>query len=417
MPRTLDPQFRAWLARPHLNRLWERARDRLTRNGRQVSGTITIGDLNADERYAMGELTGRAPGPTGRIDLAAVDAALRASPAGIGLLAILEALGGPVEDRRAVRNAQAARRAQVRDTFATAIADSKLALTNWADTLVDDLARAGLLARVDDPPRTAAHTTAALEELLDRISNNDSSQPLLRTVLAARTCGDAHGLDDDRIEMLIVQRGLALATAQPSPRSRAERRSLWDAAGILADDISDTVLLAGIRPTGPGPLAAGLRDRAARALPAHLTWRDLQTEDCTCARDTAVYICENPSVISVITRADITAPMVCTSGSPTTLVIAYLDRLAAVGARLSYRGDFDWPGISIANRIVSRYGCDTWCYDADTYLRHAHSRMPALVGTPVHPIWDDHLSNAMSRRGVALHEEALCDTLIDFLNA
>ena len=114
---------------------------------------------------------------------------------------------------------------------------------------------------------------------------------------------------------------------------RAERRAL---AGILADEISTTVLTAGLRPPGSDLLAAGSR------------------------------------------RA-----MVCTAGNPRTVVNALLAQLAAGAARLHYRGDFDWPGVGIANRLIEAHGASPWRMGAGDYEDAIARAAPALDSLPV----------------------------------
>jgi uncharacterized protein (TIGR02679 family) len=56
---------------------------------------------------------------------------------------------------------------------------------------------------------------------------------------------------------------------------------------------------------------------------------------------------------------------VCTSGQPALVV---LDVLAALrGAELRYHGDFDWPGIAIAHRLIATAGVQPWRMTAADY--------------------------------------------------
>ena len=49
-----------------------------------------------------------------------------------------------------------------------------------------------------------------------------------------------------------------------------------------------------------------------------------------------------------------TAPLICTSSSATTVVLTLLDTRAATDCSFVYYGDFDWPGIALANRVMER---------------------------------------------------------------
>jgi hypothetical protein len=47
--------------------------------------------------------------------------------------------------------------------------------------------------------------------------------------------------------------------------------------------------------------------------------------------------------------------VVCTLGRPAVVVTALLEQLSAAGAELRYHGDFDWPGVTIANLLIGSY--------------------------------------------------------------
>ncbi|MEV6999457.1 DUF2399 domain-containing protein [Streptomyces sp. NPDC093982] len=65
---------------------------------------------------------------------------------------------------------------------------------------------------------------------------------------------------------------------------------------------------------------------------------------------------------------------------------------AAAGCAFAYHGDFDWPGIALANRVVE-----------------------VLTGPRVEAGWDGELAPAMEALGIALHEEAALDLLLEDL--
>lgn len=57
-----------------------------------------------------------------------------------------------------------------------------------------------------------------------------------------------------------------------------------------------------------------------------------------------------------------------------------LAQLRDAGIRLRYHGDFDWPGLQIGNRVVRRYGADSWRFDHDDYLAAASADGRPLRG-------------------------------------
>jgi uncharacterized protein (TIGR02679 family) len=110
--------------------------------------------------------------------------------------------------------------------------------------------------------------------------------------------------------------------------------------------------------------------------------------------------------------------MVCTAGNPTLVVTSLLARLIEDGAVLRYRGDFDWPGVAIANRVITDFGAVPWRMgraDYEAALAGAGrglADLPALEGRPVDAAWDAELTPSMKRAGKSVHEEALLDLLV-----
>jgi uncharacterized protein (TIGR02679 family) len=100
------------------------------------------------------------------------------------------------------------------------------------------------------------------------------------------------------------------------------------------------------------------------------------------------------------------------------VVTTLLRLLAQGGSELRYHGDFDWPGIAIANLMVGSYQCQPWQFRSDDYLAALAglapvvAELPALNGAPVGSCWDAQLTTEMARAGRAVHEELLLNDLI-----
>ena len=85
---------------------------------------------------------------------------------------------------------------------------------------------------------------------------------------------------------------------------------------------------------------------------------------------------------------------------------------------MRYHGDFDWPGIAIARRILER-GAQPWRLGHDDY-HEAVEHLPAerrlmLTGRTETTPWDPELASAMAGANVAVHEEAIVDLLLEDL--
>jgi uncharacterized protein (TIGR02679 family) len=397
----------AWLADPGLAQLWTALRARLERNGLVMTGRLTVDGLTRPERRAVGGLLGRTlTADRVTVDIAALDLDL-ARRSGIGGLAtVLEAVTGePLVSRPAARTQLSA----VREApFAAArewLRAHPQPVPVWVEQWLAGLRRAGTLTGLPDAAKVLSDALAVLTSICSE------HEPKSRASLAAGLLGDAHALDDDRIVAHLVLRGLATAVDEAMPQGTRARRELWERFGVLADSVSSTCLTLGLRAGGDGTLATRMASAADAGDPVHLTPWDLRRVDVFTA-PRPVLVCENPSVLEAVAqRHGSDVPMVCTAGQPALVV---LDVLSRVTAPLNYHGDFDWPGIAIANRLVTQAGTRPWMMAAHEYRAAADSIAGGvpLVGTSVIASWDITLTDAMRSYGIAVHEEAVLEPLL-----
>jgi uncharacterized protein (TIGR02679 family) len=410
----VTPETRAWLAQPALARLWDLLRDRLERNGLQVRGRLRLDDVTEAEREALSLLTGRSyAGNAVSVALTDLDTALRAGAAGCGLVKVAEQLRGPLTDRPALREA---RRAATETIWSAADRASRihgLGDAPWLGPWLEEVRRAGTLARLDPP-----HATRLIAQAIEVLALLREPPALGRGELAERVTGTAHGLDDDTLLAKLVLRGVARILDVESPQDARTRRELWQAAGVTTDRVSTTVLTYGLAPLGDEPPVRLLRERTLAGLETHLTLRDLHRMTWRLPTSTEVFVCENPRVVEAAADHGCRRPLVCVFGNPTTTALTLLDALHAAGARLAYRGDFDWPGIAIANRMRIRYATRPWRMNAADYEEHvatARERgtpLRPLSGSPVDAVWDPELTPAMAALDAAVHEESALELLL-----
>lgn len=294
------------------------------------------------------------------------------------------------------------------------------------------LRRDGVLTRAEAP---AGLVRAALDIVWQRRAylgtgaSGALPEPIARTELAAQLFGDAHALDDGRRLGMVVQRAIECVVGRDGSVAGpgGSSRELWEQVGVLADRVSSTAMTLGVRVrlgSRPGErLAAYERTGAV----AHLTWRDLD-DGLAVEPGQTILVCENPRVVEAAADAGgadsrserggrahcggwaSEVGLVCAGGRPALVVVALLDRLREAGARLLYHGDFDWPGLAIANLLVRRCGVRPWRMTAEDYFA-VPAQLP-LTGRRVEALWDPELAPAMARRGLAVHEEALLPGLI-----
>jgi uncharacterized protein (TIGR02679 family) len=123
--------------------------------------------------------------------------------------------------------------------------------------------------------------------------------------------------------------------------------------------------------------------------------------------DGIVHACENPQVLQACADAGGTSPIACLAGNPSAAGLLLVTR-----AEVRYHGDFDWPGVAIARRVYAA-GASPWRMSAADYRSAAAAnRGLALTGRPELTPWDPALADAMTELGMAVHEEALLDTLL-----
>ena len=388
---------------------WLRHRVRQALEAGRHPVSVTLRSPTPAQRQAVAGLLGRRL-PTGQaltVRLADLEAVLRHSGTAPDLAAAVSLLDGPLIDRRGARAVAAREREQpYRAARDWAAASGAL---GWLEEWFTGVRRSGLLTRLPD----AAEASAVLTRALSVAAALPADPPVGRNELAARACGDAHALDDGTVCGALVLRALAVSGGLPLPLSTGDRRALWERFGVGADMVSATCLTLGLRPvSGAGP-AFRLRAATADGDPLHLTAWDLARGALALPVGTPVLVCENPRVLAAVAgRRGGEVAVICVSGSPNLVVMSVLAQLAGAGAVLRYHGDFDWPGVAIANRLAATVGCVPWLMSAADYLAAARPEGLPLQGTPVVPSWDAALGAAMRQAGTAVHEEAVLDTLL-----
>jgi uncharacterized protein (TIGR02679 family) len=401
----------AWLRDPALAPLWAAARERLERNGIEPRGVVVLSDLPRECRHALGGLLGRSVlHDRVRVDLAEVDAQLL-ERADHGLVSLVSELTGALTNRPAQRSERQASRAAPFERLRSWLAEQPGREQPWTEEWLAGVRSSGVLARVIDPDAATRALVQAARIATGLVAAPSSGVP--RNELAARSVGNAHALDDGELCGSLVLRALAVVSGIDLPRGTSERRALWEAYGVPSDTVSSTVLTLGLVPNGDTALARRLRQAAESGAPVHLTAWDLDRAGDLQVGQSPLLVCENPRVLEAAATAfGGRHAVVCSAGMPSPLAVRLLQTLVRDGTSLRYHGDFDWPGIAIANRLLRDVGCLPWRMSSGDYLAAARDDGLPLAGAPVEPGWDDALGEAMRRRGVAVHEEAALDELL-----
>ncbi|MEU6108906.1 TIGR02679 family protein [Streptomyces albidoflavus] len=403
----------ATLRRPELRLLWHTVHTRLS-SGRTVS-RVRVGPLDEPQREALADLLGldHLPGPRPLVALSHLEEAVTELSGGT-VREVVAALVGPLGDRADERRRQHDERARLWTWLEEHPAvRAQPALAEWAASC----RTTGLIG--GSAERTRTLLTDALGVLGELPGQ---AEPL--PVFAARVLkGHAHALDDGTSLSGLVLRALATLYDVALPQSAGERRALWTRAGVADDELSATVLVAGLRPLGEGLLSrvTGLCAEAGQAASVPLAHvRNPGTFALSSGPVPSVHVVENPSILALALRrfGPACPPLVCTSGWPNSAAIQLLRLLADRGAPLRYHGDFDGEGIRIAAYVLAKTGATPWRMTALDYRTAAaqHSQAPH-PGRITEAPWDSALSEAMAEQGTAVMEELVAQVLLEDLAA
>ncbi|WP_290909688.1 TIGR02679 family protein [Halomonas sp.] len=404
---TVDlPRLQRLLGGPELARLRQRLRGKLLRGG---GGRLTLSQASHSERAAVERLVGRPPrqGKSLSVDLGALSHALARAGVSGDLRVALEALDGPLVDGRAEREDARQRWDALLDACLPEA--ERLGVGAW----LEDLRRGGQLKRL------AAGSEAQGRLLLDQalaVLARLPARGMTMSTLAAECLGDAHALDAGRPVSALVRRALARHWRGGVALANPDERSTWAHAEVLlGGDITSAVLTLRLPVRGGDGLEMALEGYQRLAEPTWLTLRQLLRHPPEWdVEGRAVFVCENPAVLAEAAERLGTdaAPLVATWGRPGAAVLTLLEQLEAAGAMLHYHGDFDWPGISIANALLSRFSMRPWRMGGGDLEAYSHLEGKPLEGRPLDALWDTCLRATMELRGQALHEEQLIEVLL-----
>jgi uncharacterized protein (TIGR02679 family) len=405
-------------AGPEYKRLLDAARRSLERTGGDLTRTVTVKTPDDRERRAIIEITGQYR-PEGvsvlAVRLVDLDHRVREGT-DQGLVQLLERLGPPLKDRPAERQ----RLAEGREAAIRSAEDSYLTTRGWYQAWMAELAADGTLTRLVDTGEAeqVRQAVRVLEWVERRIGFK--AAPTQLAELASTITGDTKALNHGTALATLVLRALAFRLGTDRPKTTEERRDLWDRNGVIVDDLASRVLVLNLPAAGEG-LGEWLTSAKAHGTPFYVTLHQLVTMPITVHLSLLVRACQNPAVLRRAAAefgAD-ARPLLCTEGQPSTAFHRLAAAIRKTGGELSYHGDFDWPGIAIANGIITRHNARPWRLSAADYENAVRNDADfvELAGTPQPTPWAPSLATAMTTHGCAVYEESVADLLIADLAA
>lgn len=387
-----------------LAELWSTARHRLDRFGPQRRGFVSTPALDPGSVLALESLLGRRPAK--RLDLQELETALVERSIGSDLCDALTRLGHPPSAEATQRRSERARAQQARESLHSAVAGWD---EPWAAAWCDAVSGAGLLREFDGDG--AARLATDARRLLDHLDHAQRSASS-RTELAASLFGSAHALDPG------TRRASAVTHALRCRNGPLDERELWEAAGILPDQVSAPALVWSLPVNGTSPLDLHIRFALHAGLPLHLSLFALKQHPIAVDAGTPVLVVENPRLVEAAAERSLPACVVSSNGNPSTAVTTLLRQLQQAEASLWYHGDFDSPGIAICRRM-HEFGCSPWMMDARDYadaIKQAEESDVQLMAdskecgpTP----WDPKLQAAFDHHRVVIHEEFVLDSVLN----
>lgn len=221
-----------------------------------------------------------------------------------------------------------------------------------------------------------------LQELIKNVScavgkifRNTGESKMLLPVFAAKITGNPHyfdvGTTAEKILLYILES--CFYQEKLCEMSEVEQKNqLFYKAGILKDDLSNDVLVFGMRGWKyDGTVHEGIEGFFYTGEPVRLTLRTLGKIKKMEATGKNVYLLENPAVFSVFTEKNPDCSAVCVNGQPRLSVLLLLDMLKEHYC-FYYNGDFDPEGFLIAQSLKERYGekLILWNYSRELYEKY-----------------------------------------------
>lgn len=198
----------------------------------------------------------------------------------------------------------------------------------------------------------------------------------LLPVFAAVSTGNPHYFDEGTTaeKLLSLYLRWRFGTEKQVGLSKAEyKKKLFFESGILKDELSNAVLVYGIRAwRKDGSVHEGVDGFFRCKEVMKLTLKTLGSLGVISGTEKRVYVVENPAIFSYLVDKYPDSTFVCGNGQLTLAVFVLLDKLTE-HHMLYYAGDFDPEGLQIAANIKNRYKEKVvlWNYRPELYEKYS----------------------------------------------
>jgi uncharacterized protein (TIGR02679 family) len=412
-------------AHPGYRRLFEAA-ERKWESLERFAGQVQLPNVTDEESRKISGLLGQRvhPGETAIINLATLEKKLLHTRWAVGL----EVLVPLVTERPLVSKKQRkGMKVTAWDRFCDKLGQGCLRMESkswwngvWEGTVPGSRAVKGAF---EESEELASSLASLCIQALDALPCwRDETERL--PVFANRLSGDPHIFDADRTAGRWLYQALCAMFGLAAENASEWKREIWQEAGVLLDELSSFVTVAGLQTTSGDRWEAFFATAYAAQMPLLLPLAFFQ-EKVGLQRVKRVYGVENPAVLhTLLDRWPHYSPlpnMVCTSGQPSVAALKLLDLFAAQGTEIWYSGDFDLKGVEMAGALKKRYGDRfvAWRMGRNEYLAIERglpfdsNQLRALQEIEVS--WDRELVIAMLERREKVFQESLVSMLLSDL--
>lgn len=409
-------------ARPVYRKLFKKIRDKYVSLG-HFGGTVTLTGLTVQEKQELGGFLQKdyTENKTVTVSAALLEKTLRSSRfAALSWEEILEAYYGEPLVGKQEQKLLAARRCE--QYFEEILENSRYDVpAEWLREVFEKRGE-GYVLLMQQYKENPVQLKALLEKMMEAAARlpmlSGSKKKELLPVFAAGTTGNPHYFDEgtaaEKILLFFIKWYLKAENLHELSGIEYKKRLLYE-AGILKDELSNDVLVFGIRAwKNDGTLHEGIEGFFCCQEIMKLTLKTIGNLGKIIGRDKNVYIVENPAVFSVLVEKYPDRTLVCGNGQLKLAVFLLLDRLAE-SHTLYYAGDFDPEGLQIAQNLKKRYGEKVilWNYRAYFYEKYCSEvllddiRLKKLEKIEITGLQE--IKKAMLSRKRAAYQEAMIE--------
>lgn len=195
-------------------------------------------------------------------------------------------------------------------------------------------------------------------------------------LFASEITQNPHGFDENTDCGKLFLTVLLYFFPASEAKTAEERAELLYKAGLLKDDLSNYTVCSGLLAYKQTQLHLGWQGFYDQDEALQISLESISRLERVSSPSGKVFIVENPAVFSGIRDAfpQKKIPLVCTYGQLKLASLVLLDLLAKENMQFYYSGDFDPEGLSIADKLKSRYkdNLRLWRYTEEDYV-HALS--------------------------------------------